>query len=123
MDIALWIGSGVLAAVFLVASSTKLFIPREKLVTAPGGGWVEDFSARFVKTLGALELLGAIGVIFPALLHIAPVLTPLAAVGLGLVMIGAAIVESRRGEFLHALGNLGYLALAVFVACGRFGLY
>jgi uncharacterized membrane protein YphA (DoxX/SURF4 family) len=123
MDIALWIVSGVLAAVFLVASSTKLFIPREKLAKAPGGGWVEDFSARFVKTLGALEFLGAIGVIFPALLHIAPVLTPLAAVGLGLVMIGAAIVESRRGEFRHALLNLAYLAPAVFVACGRFGLF
>jgi len=120
MHIALWIVSGLLAAAFLVAGSTKLFIPREKLAKAPGGGWVLDFSARFVKTLGALEILGVIGLIFPALLNIAPVLTPLAAVGLGIVMIGAAIVESRRHEYRHALGNLAYLALAVFVAIGRF---
>lgn len=120
MHIALWIVSGLLAAVFLVAGSTKLLIPPEKLARAPGGGWVLDFSARFVKILGALEILGAIGVILPALLHIAPVLTPLAAVGLGIVMIGAAIVESRRREFKHAALNAFYLALAVFVAWGRF---
>lgn len=122
MHIALWIVSGLLTAVFLVAGSTKLFIPREKLARAPGGGWVLDFSAQFVKTLGALEILGAIGLILPALLGIAPVLTPLAAVGLGIVMIGAAVVESRRHEFKHSLGNLAYLALAVFVAWGRFSL-
>jgi uncharacterized membrane protein len=122
MHIALWIVSGLLAAAFLVAGSTKLLIPREKLARAPGGGWVLDFSARFVRTLGALEILGAIGLILPALLNIAPVLSPLAAVGLSIVMIGAAIVESRRHEFKHALGNLGYLALAVFAAWGRFSL-
>lgn len=119
MHIVLWIVSGLLAAVFLVAGSTKSLIPREKLARAPGGGWVLDFSPRFVKTLGALEILGAIGLILPALLNIAPVLTPLAAVGLGIVMVGAAIVESRRREFMHALGNLAYLAMAVFVAWGR----
>ena len=120
MHIALWIVSGLLAAVFLVAGSNKLLIPREKLAKAPGGGWVLDFSPRFVKTLGGLEILGAIGVILPALLHIAPVLTPLAAVGLGIVMIGAAIVESRRREFKHVALNVLYLAMAIFVAWGRF---
>jgi uncharacterized membrane protein YphA (DoxX/SURF4 family) len=120
MNIALWIVSGVLAAVFLVAGVNKVLIPREKLARAPGGGWALDFSPRFIKTLGVLEILGAIGVILPALLHIAPVLTPLAAIGLGIVMIGAATVESRRREFTHAALNLLYLALAVFVAWGRF---
>jgi hypothetical protein len=120
MLIALWIVSGILAAVFLVAGGNKVLIPREKLARAPGGGWVLDFSPRFVKTLGVLEILGAIGVVVPALLHIAPVLTPLAAVGLGIVMIGAAVVESRRREFRHAALNVLYLALAVFVAWGRF---
>jgi hypothetical protein len=121
MNIALWIIAGFMAAVFLVASTTKLLIPRGKLAKAPGGGWVLDFSAGFVKTLGALEFLGAAGLILPALLHIAPVLVPLAAVGLSLVMIGAAIVEFRRGDLKHMLGNLAYLALLVFVAWGRFG--
>jgi uncharacterized membrane protein YphA (DoxX/SURF4 family) len=80
-----------------------------------------DFSAGFVKALGAVEILGAVGLILLALLDIAPVLVPLAALGLGLIMIGAAIVESRRQEFKHVLLNLTYLAMLAFVAWGRFG--
>jgi uncharacterized membrane protein YphA (DoxX/SURF4 family) len=121
MNLALWIVAGLLAAVFLVAGSTKLFIPREKLAQAPGGGWVNDFSPGFVKTLGAVELLGAVGLIVPGALDIAPVLVPLAAVGLGAIMIGAAVVEFRRHEAKHVLVNLTYLALIAFVAFGRFG--
>jgi uncharacterized membrane protein len=121
MNTALWIIAGLLAAVFLLAGANKLFIPREKLAKAPGGGWVLDFSARFVKALGAVEILGAVGLILPALLDIAPVLVPLAATGLATIMVGAAIVEFRRREFKHVLLNLTYLALLVFVAWGRFG--
>jgi hypothetical protein len=121
MTTALWIVAGLLAAVFLFAGSNKLFIPREKLAMAPGGGWVLDFSAGFVRALGAVEILGALGLILPALLNIAPILVPLAALGLALVMIGAAIVEFRRHEFKHVLLDLTYLALAAFVAVSRFG--
>jgi uncharacterized membrane protein YphA (DoxX/SURF4 family) len=122
MDLALWITAGLLAAVFLFAGSTKLFLSREKLAEAPGGGWVLDFSAGFVKALGAVEILGAVGLILPALLDIAPILVPLAALGLALIMVGAAIVTFRRQEFKHVLLNLTYLALALFVAWGRFVL-
>jgi hypothetical protein len=121
MNTALWIIAGLLAAVFVFAGANKLFIPREKLARAPGGGWVLDFSAGFVKALGAVEILGAVGLILPALLDIAPVLVPLAATGLATIMVGAAIVEFRRREFKHVLLNLTYLALLVFVAWGRFG--
>jgi DoxX-like protein len=120
MNIALWIVAGVLAAVFLLAGSTKLLIPREKLALAPGGGWVWDFSGAFVKTLGALEILGVLGLILPAALDIAPVLVPLAALGLALVMVCAMYVESRRDEFKHVLVNSAYLTLAAFVVFGRF---
>jgi uncharacterized membrane protein len=120
MNLTLWIIAGYLAAAFLVAGTSKLFIPREKLAKAPGGGWVLDFSAGFVKALGVVEILGAIGLILPALLGIASILVPLAAVGLGLVMVGAARVTFRRHEFKHMLGNLAYLTLAAFVAWGRF---
>jgi hypothetical protein len=120
MNLSLWIVAGLLAAVFLFAGSTKLFIPRKKLAEAPGGGWVLDFSAGFVKALGALEILGAVGLILPALLDVAPVLVPLAALGLGVIMVGAAAVEFRRQEFKHVLVNLTYLALIAFVAWGRF---
>ena len=121
MNLALWIVAGLLAAVFLVAGANKLFIPQEKLAKAPGGGWVNDFSARFIKALGAVEILGAVGLILPAALDIAPILVPLAAVGLATIMTGAAIVTTRRQEPMHALLNLTYLALIAFVAIARFG--
>jgi DoxX-like family len=121
MNLALWIIAGLLATVFLVAGANKLFIPRQKLAKAPGGGWVNDFSAGFIKTLGAVEILGAVGLILPAALDIAPVLVPLAAIGLATIMVGAAIVTYRRQEPKHVLVNLAYLALIAFVAVGRFG--
>src|SRR5215212_8963213 len=120
MNLILWIIAGLMAAVFLLAAASKLLIPQEKLAKAPGGGWVLDFSAGFVKALGAVELLGVVGLILPALLDIAPILVPMAAVGLALIMVGAAIVTFRRQEFKHVLLNLTYLALLVFVAYGRF---
>ena len=120
MNLALWIVAGLLAAVFLLAGSTKLFVPREKLARAPGRGWALDFSVGFVKALGAIEVLGAVGLLLPALLGIATVLVPLAALGLGLIMIEAATVEFRRQEFGHVLLNLTYLALIGFVVWGRF---
>ena len=120
MNLTLWIIAGLLAAAFLLAGASKLFIPQEKLAKAPGGGWVLEFSAGFVKALGAVEILGAVGLILPALLDIVPILVPLAAVGLALIMVGAAIVSFRRQEFKHVLLNLTYLALAAFVAWDRF---
>jgi hypothetical protein len=121
MNLTLWIIASLLASVFLLAGGTKLVIPREKLARAPGGGWVNDFSAGFVKTLGGVELLGAVGLVLPAALDVAPELVPLAAVGLATIMVGAAIVEFRRQESKHVLVNLTYLALIAFVVIGRFG--
>ena len=121
MNIALWIIAGLLAAVFLIAGANKLFIPQRKLAKAPGGGWVLDFSGSFVKTLGAVGIVGAAGLILPAALGIGPILVPLAALGLAVIMTGAATVEFRRQEFKHMVLNLTYLALATFVAWGRFG--
>ena len=121
MNLTLWIIASALAAVFVLAGGTKVLIPREKLAQAPGGGWVNDFNAGFVKALGAVELLGAVGLILPAALDVAPVLVPLAAVGLAAIMVGAATVELRRQESKHVLVNLTYLALIAFVAIARFG--
>ena len=123
MNIALWIIAGLLAAVFLIAGANKLFIPQQKLAKAPGGGWVLDFSGIFVKTLGAVEIVGAAGLILPAALDIGPILVPLAALGLAVIMTGAATVEFRRQEFKHMVLNLTYLALIIFVACGRFASF
>lgn len=121
MNLALWITAGVLAAIFLVAGGAKLIMPKEKLAAFPGGRWVEDFSAGSVKAIGGLEVLAAVGLILPAALDVAPVLVPLAAVGLVLVMVGAIITRLRRHEAKEIVAELTYLALAAFVAWGRFG--
>ncbi|MGW3412210.1 DoxX family protein [Streptomyces sp. NPDC000888] len=121
MNLALWIGAGLLAAVALVGGITKAFVPKEKLAAANGGGWTEDIGAGFIKTLGGLELLAAVGLILPAVLDIAPVMVPVTAICWVLLMIGAMVTHSRLGESKFVLVNLVYLALAVFIAWGRFG--
>jgi DoxX-like protein len=121
MNLALWIVAGLLAVGFLVSSTIKLFVPKEKLAAVPGGGWTGDASVGFVKALGALEVLAAVGLVLPAALDIAPVLVPLAAVGVVLLMVGAMITHLRRREAMFAMANMAYLALAAFVAWGRFG--
>jgi uncharacterized membrane protein YphA (DoxX/SURF4 family) len=122
MNIVLWIIASVLAAAFLASGLMKLGRSKEQLAAA-GQGWVERFSPGVIKTIGALEILAAIGLIFPAALGIAPVLVPLAATGLVIVMVGAAITHGRRRELPMVGGNLFLLALAVVVAWGRFGPY
>jgi uncharacterized membrane protein YphA (DoxX/SURF4 family) len=121
MNVFLWILAGVLAAAFLAAGFTKLTQPKEKLAATMG--WVEGFSPGMVKTIGALEVLAAIGLILPAALDILPVLVPLAAVGLVALMIGAALTHARRKEFPMIAINVVLLVLAAVVAWGRFGPY
>jgi uncharacterized membrane protein len=120
MDRTLWIVAGLLAAVYLFSGAVKLILPQEKLATVPAGGWVNDFSAGTVRAIGVLEILGAVGLVLPAATGIAPVLTPLAALGLAVLMGGAAITRLRRHEPKPMLADLVYLALAAFVAWGRF---
>jgi uncharacterized membrane protein YphA (DoxX/SURF4 family) len=120
MNIALWIIAGVLALAFLGAGAMKLAQPKEKLA-ATGMAWVEDFSPGMVKTIGALEVLGALGLILPAALGIIPVLVPIAAVGLAALMVGAAITHARRKERQMLPVNLVLFALAAVVAVARFG--
>ncbi|MDP4503354.1 DoxX family protein [Nonomuraea sp. NBC_00507] len=122
MNVALWIVAGLLALLFLAAGLMKISQPKEKLA-ASGLAWTEDFSAGAVKAIGTLELLAAIGLILPAALGIVPVLTPLAAAGLVVVMIGAAVTHARRKEPQMIVANVVLLALAAFVAWGRFGPY
>lgn len=86
-------------------------------------GWVEDFSDGFVRFIGGVELLGALGLILPAVTDIAPILVPIAAIGLALVQTVAAIVHLRRHEPRFIIGNVLLIAIALFVAWGRFGDY
>jgi hypothetical protein len=121
MNLTLWIATGLLAVVALVGGISKAFVPKEKLAEHNGGEWTQHASVGFVKTLGVLELLAAVGLILPAVLDIAPVMVPVTAVCWGLLMVGAMITHSRLGQFKFAMLNLVYFALAVFIAWGRFG--
>lgn len=121
MNLALWIATGLLALVALVGGISKAFVPKEKLAEHSGGEWTKHASVGFVRTLGILEILAAIGLILPAVLDIAPVLVPVTAVCWVLLMVGAMITHSRLGQFKFVMLNSVYLALAAFIAWGRFG--
>lgn len=122
MNLALWIVAGLLAVVYLIGGGGKLIMSKERIAaTSASAGWVEDFDARMLKAIGALEVLAAAGLILPAALDIAPVLVPVAAVGAMMIMAGAVITRIRRHETMFMLADLAYLALAAFVAWGRLG--
>ncbi|MER5642976.1 DoxX family protein [Streptosporangium sp. NPDC002524] len=121
MNLTLWIIAGLLALVFLASGAAKLILSKERLAALPGQGWAQDVGSGAVKAIGVLEVLAAAGLILPAALGVAPVLVPLAAVGLVALMIGAMVTHFRRNELTAIAGNLLYLALAGFVAWGRFG--
>jgi len=123
MNIALWIVQGLLALMFLMVGFMKISKSKDSLKErGKSMEWVDDFSDGQLRTIGALEVLGAIGLILPALTGILPILTPLAALGLALTMLGAAITHFRRGEYSSIVMNLVLLAMAIFVAYGRFVL-
>jgi hypothetical protein len=121
LNLALWIVAGLLAAVLLVSTS-KAFVPREKMASAGHAAeWVLDFSPGALRAIAALELLAAAGLILPAALDIVPILVPVAATCVALLFVGAATMRLRRGEKATIVPDLVYLAMAVFVAWGRFG--
>ena len=122
MNTALWIVAGLMAVVYLASGVGKLILSKEKLASMTSSAeWVNDFSAGSVKAIGAFEVLAAVGLILPAVLDIAPVLVPLAALGLSLIMAGAVFTRVRRHETKPMVADLVYLVLAAFVAFGRFG--
>lgn len=120
MSIMLWILQFLLALLFVAAGATKLFQPYEGL--ARRMPWVEDYSPRTVRAVGGLELLGGLGLVLPALLGIAVVLTPLAAVGLAVIMVLATVHHLRRREIGPMVFTIVLLLLLLFLAWGRLGL-
>ena len=120
METALWTAQVLLAAIFLVTGLTKLTQPRARLAAGPMG-WAADVSDVEFRAVGVLEILGALGLVLPGALGIAPFLTPLAAVGLALTMVGAIATHVRRGETDRLVVPVVLLALTLFVAVERFG--
>ncbi|MDQ4113336.1 MAG: DoxX family protein [Actinomycetota bacterium] len=114
MLIAYWIIATLLALVFLAAGIMKTFRPRPALIDN-GMKYVEDLTTGQIKTIGILELLGALGLILPKLLDVAPILSPVAAVGLVITMIGAIALHIRRKEAFTVPLVLGLLSAAAAV--------
>lgn len=112
MDVALWIVSGLAALAFLGAGLTKLANTPSYKEKQP---WAQDWSLGAIRTIGALEVLGALGLVLPPLTGIAPGLAVAAALGLVLVMVGGIAVHIRREEYAILPVNLVLLALPAFV--------
>jgi hypothetical protein len=113
MNLALWIVQGLLALLFLFTGGMKLVLPIKALteqMPLPG---------LFVRFIGVCEVLGAIGLILPGLLRIRRGLTPLAAAGLVIIMIGATVITLKSVGVALALIPLVVGLLLVFVAYGR----
>ncbi|MVU80674.1 DoxX family protein [Nocardia sp. ET3-3] len=122
MNALLWTLQIVLALGFAAAGATKIILPRDQLATTLGN-WVEDFPALLLKPLGAAEVLGAIALVIPPAIDVAPILTPIAAVCLVITMIGALVTHVRKGEYSKLVVNVLLAVMAIVVAWGRFGPY
>lgn len=110
----------VLLALFSTGGGlTKLILPYARFTKMPFQEWAIDFEPQQIRLIGVLEVCAAAGLIVPLVVSSLTVLTPLAAVGLALVMAGAMATHFRRAEYLNMIGNLVWLGLALFVAYGK----
>ncbi len=118
MNILLWILQILLAALFLFAGIVKLVMPIEQLTA----GMKVPIPGSLLIFIGVLEVLGGLGLVLPSLLKIKPILTPVAAIGLAIIMIGAVVVTLMGGDVLPALSPFIVGVLCMFVAYGRLKL-
>jgi uncharacterized membrane protein YphA (DoxX/SURF4 family) len=114
MNVLAWVLQIVLAVAFLASGGMKVVRPKPALVSA-GMGYADDFTDGSIKAIGLIEIIGAVGLILPWLLNVVPILTPIAAVGLALVMAGAVTVHIRRKEQFAPALVLGVLSLVLAV--------
>lgn len=118
MSTFLWVLQWVVAVAFFMAGAMKAFMPKDKMLENERMAWVRDEGLPRARTAGYAEIAGALGLVLPGLLDIADWLTPLAALGLVIVMILAIVTVHRpRNESITVPAVLGVLAL--IVAIGR----
>ena len=118
MNVALWVVQALLALLFLFAGGTKLVLPIEVL-TSMGSPTQVHLPSLLIRFIGVCEVVGALGLILPGLLRIKPGLTPLAATGLVIIMIGATVLTLIGDGIVPALFPLVVGILLAFVAYGR----
>ena len=116
-NITLWLLQGLLAAMNIMAGASKLFQPIDELSKMIP--WTSEVSSGLVRFVGLAELAGGLGLLLPALLRIQPRLTALAALGLALVQVLAAVFHVSRGESAVIGMNILFAVLALFVYWGR----
>lgn len=119
MNVFLWIMQGVVALAFAAFGVTHAF-RIEEARSRPRMAWMNDIPRGLWTFIGVAEILGAIGLILPAITGIWPWLTPLAALGLGVIMLLAAGFHATRREYQIIVPNVVLLALTAVVAYGRF---
>ena len=117
LNIILWIVQLLMAATLIWAAYAKWFMPAAKL--AAMWPWTSQLSPALVKLTGVLDFLGGLGLVLPVLLRIQSRLTPIAAIGLILLMICATVFHVSRGEASQIGFNIVFALLAAFVAWGR----
>ncbi|MEO5535685.1 MAG: DoxX family protein [Pseudolysinimonas sp.] len=120
MEIAVWIVSGLLAFAFVVGGVARLVVPAERYADIPNQQWIRAVPRRGVIAISLAEILGAGGLVVPMLTGILPVLAPIAACCLALIMAGALVFHLRRREWPNVPVALVLIALLLFVAIARF---
>ena len=118
MNIVLWIAQGLAGVMFLIAGIMKSTQPKEKL--AARMAWVEDYSPTQIRLIGLSEVLGGLGLVLPALTGILPILTPIAAACLIVIMAGAIYTHLKRKENNGLIAPSVLLLLSALIAVGRF---
>jgi uncharacterized membrane protein len=109
METLRWILQALTALLFIAGGLVKLLVPREKMI--PKQPYVKDYTAAQIKWIGTAEILGAIGLLVPAATGILPVLTPIAAVGLCVIMLFATRLHLREKE----MKKVAIIVVMIFV--------
>jgi len=118
IHIVLWIFQIILGIMFLLGGAAKAFQPLEELTKQLA--WAEEVSIYKIRLAGISEILGALGLVLPSIFRKVPILTPLAALGLALIMVLAAEIHLYRREFFEAGINAIIFCIMLFIAWGRF---
>ena len=118
MNTTLWIIQGILATVFAASGLIIMFLPKEKLATKLS--WVKEFPDWLRYFICSSKITGAIGLILPIYLNILPILTPIAAFGIAMIMILAMGYHLRKKEYKDLPATIIFLCLSLFVAFHRF---
>src|SRR5215208_2674149 len=121
MNILLWILQALLALTFLFSGGTKLVLPMDMLMSMGSPNQVV-LPGLFIRFIGVCEVLGALGLILPGVFHRRQELTPIAAAGLTILMIGAVVVTIMGDGIAMAITPLIIGLLCAFVAYGRWKL-